>query len=166
MGIFDFLFGKKEELQEKKTESQSDDQQREVKYETKITSQQITKDQDKVRDIALKIIEEDPFKKEYDGKTDEDFTPFTNRIYQYQAITTVNVDVRRDYQKWLISIEGEVLGSLPETQRLEIEPHLEKDMLTAYVYVTGGPYKEYDKEIDGVRTGEVPFGLDIYLQFT
>lgn len=167
MGLFDFLKGNKKTDNQPKEKSAEDNQSQPIKYETKITAREVTADKATVENIVEKIIEEDPFKNFYDGKTDSDFSPFTDRLYKYQSVTTVNVDlVSEESNQLKIYIEGILLGTLPDDKVREINRYRGKDLLTAFVYVTGGPFKEYDKKSEAVKEGSAPYGLDIYIQFS
>ena len=166
MGLFDFLKGKKKESKPAAPAEQEAEQQS-IKYETKITARELKADPQTVKEIVNKMVDEDPFKTFYGGKTAEDFTPLTSRAYKFDNITTLNVDfVHKEKGRVLVNIEGIPLGFLTEEQALTVQKYQEKYLLTAYVYATGGPFLEYDKEKEDVVEGEAPYGLDIFIQFT
>ena len=166
MGLFDFLKGKKKESKPV-TPAEEETEQESIKYETKFTARDLKADPKTVKEIVDKMVEEDPFKTFYGGKTAEDFTPLTSRAYKFDAITTLNVDfVHKEKGRVLVTIEGIPLGFLKEEDALTVQQYQEKYLLTAYVYATGGPYLEYDKDKEDVVEGEAPYGLDIFVQFT
>lgn len=154
MGLFGALFGKKKQGEKKEEKTDSDVQ--EVKVETKWLASEVTADQEQIDRIAQAIIEEDPFKQEY-GKQ----LPDSKRTYKYTEVTTVNVDVRSE-KGYVLFIEGQKLGQLTEEQVKEIAPYFGISLLTAYVYVIGGPYKEEGSQDEK----EEPYDLEIYIQFT
>lgn len=160
MGLFDVLFGNKDEkdTQSRENEFKESDQDRIVKYATSFSSEEMSTDKETVAEIAQKIIAEDPFQKEYGGKTKEEITPLSGRVYKYQEVTTVNADIREGKDLY---IEGKKLGPLSEERVKEIEPY-KKDILMAYVYVTKGPYLEYSKESEQMEENVTPYELDIY----
>lgn len=169
MGLLDFLFGKKEDQKQTRSieEKEASNEPQKIKYETRWLAQDITKDRTVIEAIAQKMIEEDPFKTEYEGKESiMDFKRVGDKVNKYNEVTTVNIDVRSDNGSHKLIIEGIELGEIPEDKFQEVQPYYKKDDLTAYAYVTGGPYKQYNKEKDQVEESNVPYGLDIYLQFT
>lgn len=166
MGLLDFLFGKKEhqtkEVQKQETEENTPPQK--VKYETKWLAQHLTTDRAVIDTVAKKMIDEDPFKIEYEGKESVmDFKRIGEKVNKYNQVTTVNIDIQADDKTHKLVVEGIELGDIPEDKFKEIQPFFKKDILTAYAYVTGGPYKKYNEEVE---EGYSPFGLEIYLQFT
>ena len=169
MGLFDFFKKKDDNKTPNAAESTdaTESAQEIIQYETKITAREIKADPVTIKEIVEKMVEEDPFKRFYNGKTAEDFTPLTSRIYKYDNITTVNVDfVHKEKGRTLVTIEGIPLGFLTEEQADTIQQYHSKYLLTAYVYATGGPYMEYDTETESAVKKEAPYGLDMYIQFT
>ncbi|MFO8070048.1 MAG: hypothetical protein R6U02_08785 [Alkalibacterium sp.] len=167
MGLFDFFKSKKgDSVSRESTESKGTDEHA-VKHELKITDKDVQADEEIVDRIVEQMVEEDPFKNFYSGKTKDDFTPLSNQVFKFENITTVNVDfVNKAKGKTLVKIEDITLGSLPEDLANTIQSYQDKYLLTAFVYVTGGPYMIYDRKKDEVIEDEIPFGLDIYVQFT
>lgn len=168
MGLFDFLKGKNKVGQSdtvKKTDAETNVE--EIKYETKLTAREITNDAEVVQRIVEKIVDEDPFKNFYNGKTEDDFGVSSYRTYKYDTITTINIDLtEKDKNSLSIYIEGIFLGSIPQQKSDEINQYRETYLLTSYVYVTGGPFKEYSQTEETVKSGSAPYGLDIFIQFT
>lgn len=166
MGLFDFLTGKSKGKQPVKVNDKNT-QTETIKYETKLTARDITNDAEILKKIVEKMVEEDPFKNFYSDKSEVDFSVSSTRTYKYDSITTVNVNVvDEDKNELSIYIEGLLLGTIPQQLSHEIKQYQEKYMLTAYVYITGGPFKEYSKNTETVEDGAAPFGLDIFIQFT
>lgn len=167
MGLFDFFKSKKDTPDTSDQNNSQDNDQHIVRHEMQLTEKDLKADEETVDRIVEKMVEEDPFKNFYAGKTKEDMTPLSKQVYKYENITTVNVDfVNKDKGKTLIKIEGISLGFLPEDTALSLQSYQEKYLLTAFVYVTGGPYMAYDSNKEEVVEDEVPFGLDIFIQFT
>lgn len=138
-----------------------------IQYESKMTARSITKDSALIQSAIDRMIKEDPFKNYYTGKTDADFGPMSKRVYKYDAVTTVNVNlVSPDDHSCLLYVEGISLGEIPDSEKEKIDQYKENCLLTAYAYVTGGPYKEYSEAEQSVVELEDPYGLDIYIQFT
>lgn len=168
MGLFDFLKGK-EKIETKKqisTDSHKTEE-RVIHYETKLTARELKADQQTIDQIVEKMVEEDPFKRYYNGKTLEDMTPLASRLYKYADITTVNVDLdSKEKGRVMVVVEGTPLGYIPEQTAQTIQDRQEKHLLTAYVFVTGGPYMEYSKEQDKAIEDFSPLGLDIFIEFT
>lgn len=167
MGLFDFFKGKqKEESQSKPVNTEESDQIK-IQYETMLTAHELKADDARLRQVVDKMVEEDPFKNYYNGKSLEDMTPLTKRLYKYETITTVNVDFHiKEKDRILVVVENTPIGFLPEEKAKTIQDYQSRFLLTAFVYVTGGPYIEYDKETDSPVSGECPVGLDIFVQFT
>jgi len=169
MGLFDFFKKDKQDTPSADQSVQNDNEQQEetIKYKTKLTAREITTNPKTIQEIVDKMVTEDPFKNYYDGKTDAHFGPSSNRAYEYEVITTMNVDLVAEGKNNLqIYIEGTLLGDIPQKKAREINQYREKDILTAYVFVTGGRYKEYSEETNDVQEGTAPYGLDIFIQFT
>ena len=167
MGLFDFFKSKKDTPNASAQKDVQDSDQHSVKHEMQITEKDLQADEETVDRIVETMVEEDPFKNFYSGKTKDDMTPLSKQTYKYENITTVNVDfVNKDKGRTLVKIEGITLGFLPEDTALTLQSYQEKYLLTAFVYVTGGPYMAYDTTKEKVVEDDVPFGLDIYLQFT
>ncbi len=73
--------------------------------------------------------------------------------------------ITRDKGKVLVKIENITLGFLPEETARTVQSYQDKYLLTAFVYVTGGPYMMYDTKAEEAIEDDIPFGLDIYIQF-
>ncbi|GEK88535.1 hypothetical protein SAMN04488100_1192 [Alkalibacterium putridalgicola] len=167
MGLFDFFKSKKDTADTSAQNKLQDNDQHTLKHEMQITEKDLKADEETVDRIVEKMVEEDPFKNFYSGKTKEDMTPLSKQTYKYENITTVNVDfVNKDKGKTLVKVEGISLGFLPEDTALTLQSYQDKYLLTAFVYVTGGPYMAYDPNTETVIEDEGPFGLDIFVQFT
>ena len=163
MGLFDFLKRKQPTTQlEKNVPSSQSTELGETQFETRLRGASITNDAALIEEIVEKMVEEDPFQRFYQGMSDEDFGLGSKRTFQYTDVTTMNVDVSSTGD---ITIEGIRLGKIPEHEFAKIKNYHEKYMLTAYVYVTGGRYKEYDSEQDIVHEDSTPYNLDIFLQY-
>lgn len=168
MGLFDFLKGKNKvghsnSIKEKDAETNVE----EIKYETMLTAREITNNAEVIQKIVEKMVDEDPFKNFYNGKAEQDFGVSSSRIYKYDTITTINIDLTEEDKNSLsIYIEGIFLGNIPQQKSDEINRYREKHLLTSYVYVTGGPFKEYSQADETVKNGSAPYGLDISIQFT
>lgn len=167
MGLFDFFKSKKDTPDTSAQNKLEDNDQHTLKHEMQITHRDLKADEETVDRIVEKMVEEDPFKNFYSGKTKEDLTPLSKQTFKYENITTVNVDfVNKETGKTLVKIENIALGFLPEKTARTLQSHQDKYLLTAFVYVTGGPYMAYDPNKEDVIEDEVPFGLDIFVQFT
>ncbi|PRY83635.1 hypothetical protein [Alkalibacterium olivapovliticus] len=167
MGLFDFFKGQKNEETHNDPVTNEKSDQITIQYETKLTARELKADKTQITEIVDKMVEEDPFKHYYKGKTLEDMTPLAQRLYKYEAITTVNVDFHtKEKDRILVVVEGKPVGFIPEDKARTIQENQSRFLLTAFVYVTGGPYIEYDKEQDKPVAGESPLGLDIFIQFT
>ena len=167
MGLFDFFKSKKNTPDTSEQNKSQDNDQHSVKHEIQFTEKDLKADEETVDRIVEKMVEEDPFKNFYGGKTKTDMTPLSKQTYKYENITTVNVDfVNKDKGKTLVKIEEITLGFLPEETALTLQSYQEKYLLTGFVYVTGGPYMAYDSNKEEVIEDDVPFGLDIFVQFT
>lgn len=167
MGLFDFFKSKQADSTDKEPGKTEDTNQHVLKHEMQLTDKDLKADEEAVDRIVEKMVEEDPFKNFYSGMTKEDFTPLSRQTFKYADITTVNVDfINKDKGKTLVKVEGITLGFLPEETARTVQAHQEKYLLTAFVYVTGGPYMTYDPDKEAVTEDEVPFGLDLYIQFT
>lgn len=168
MGLFDFFKGKnKNETEQQASTDSHETEERVVHYETKLTAHELKADQQTIDQVVDKMVEEDPFKRYYNGKTLEDMTPLASRLYKYADITTVNVDLdSKEKGRVLVVVEGTPLGYIPEQKAETIQGFQKKHLLTAYVFVTGGPYMEYSKEEDKAVEDSSPLGLDIFVEFT
>lgn len=167
MGLFDFFKSNKRETVSNETRNNESNDEHSVKHELKFTDKDLHADEETVDRIVEKMVEEDPFKNFYSGKTKEDFTAASKQAFKYETITTVNVDfINKGKGKTIIKIEDITLGSLPEETAETLQSYQEKYLLTGFVYVTGGPYMTYDRDKEDVIEDEIPFGLDIYVQFT
>lgn len=164
MGLFDFL---KRKAKKSTTSTNVDPGQEEIiQYKTKITGKSITNQPDLIKKIVLKMVEEDPFKNFYGGKTDESFTLASGRVYKYAEISTMNVGLLAEKDSGLkILIEGIELGVLPENIATEMKPYYHKSTLTAYAFIRGGFFKEYSAETQSVSESYIPYDLDIFLQY-
>lgn len=147
-------------------EKTQDNKCQKIQYETKIPAKKITSSQEVIEMIVSKMVKEDPFKNFYTGKKDADFTPMSKRVYKYDAITTVNVNLVPQNETFTVSVEGISIGTLPESISGKLSGYYNQFMLTAYAYVVGGYYKEYDTTKEEVVEAFEPYGVDIYLQFT
>ncbi|MCC5894195.1 MAG: hypothetical protein JJU16_01905 [Alkalibacterium sp.] len=167
MGLFDFFKGKQKEESHSDPVSTTDSDQIKIQYETKFTAHELKADDATIKKVVDKMVEEDPFKHYYNGKTLEDMTPLTKRLYKYESITTVNVDFHtKEKDRILVVVEGTPIGFVPEEQAKTIQDYQSRFLLTAFVYVTGGPYIEYSQDENKPVEGESPAGLDIFVQFT
>lgn len=167
MGLFDFFKGKQKEESRTEPVNTEESDQVAVQYETKLTAHELKADNASIQQVVEKMIEEDPFKNYYNGKTLEDMTPLAKRIYKYESITTVNVDFNsKEKDRILVAVEGTPIGFVPEEKAKTLQDYQSRYLLTAFVYVTGGPYIEYSKEQDKPVEEEAPVGLDIFVQFT
>ncbi|WP_208560290.1 hypothetical protein [Marinilactibacillus kalidii] len=167
MKLFDrFKTKSKKAVSPSKTDTPQEKKCLKIKFETKIPADHITSSQEVIQMIVDKMVKEDPFKNFYTGKTDADFTPLSKRVYKYDAITTVNVNLVPQGETYAVSVEGISIGTLPSSISRKISEYYDDSMLTAYAYVTGGYYKEYDRVKEAVIEQEEPCGIDIYIQFT
>ena len=161
MRLFDFL--KKKDSEPKNTIPHVETEKgNTVQFEASWRASDLTSDNVLIEKVVDKIVAEDPFQKFYQGMSDADFGIGSKRVFEYTDITTMNVTI--DGTKLIV--EGIVLGTIPEKQLAEIKPYQDKYLLTAYVYVTGGRYKEYDSEVQTVVEGSMAYNLDIFLQYT
>lgn len=166
MKLFDFFKSNTQPSQTKLKKSTEIKSQK-IQYETKLAAQDITQDITVIQSIVDKMVKEDPFKNFYTGKTDSDFGPLSKRVYKYDAITTVNVNLLVDStDQYSVSVEGIKLGKISESISEEIAKYYGNYLLTAYAYVTGGYYKEYSREKDKVIENFDPYGLDLYIQLS
>ncbi|OJF95962.1 hypothetical protein [Alkalibacterium sp. 20] len=167
MGLFDIFKSKKSDSVSRDSSKSESSDEYAVKHELQITDKDLKADEETVDKIVEQMVEEDPFKNFYSGKTKDDFTPLLKQAFKYETITTVNVDfVNKAKGKTLVKIENITLGYLPEELAKTVQSYQDSYLLTAFVYVTGGPYMMYDRKQDAVIEDEVPFGLNIYVQFT
>ena len=150
----------------RKSEKTQDIKCQKIQYETKIPAKKITSSQEVIEMIVSKMIKEDPFKNFYTGKKDAYFTPMSKRVYKCDAITTVNVNLVPQNETFTVSVEGISIGTLPESMSGKLGEYYDKFMLTAYAYVVGGYYKEYDTTKEEVIEAFEPYDIDIYVQFT
>ena len=167
MGLFDFFKRKNKPASSSEPVSNEETDQITVKYEAKLTAHELKADESTINTVVAKMVEEDPFKNYYNGRTLEDMTALSKRVYKYESITTVNVDFNvKEKDRILVVVEGSPIGFVPEEKAKAIQEYQSKHLLTAFVYVTGGPYLEYDRETEQAVEGESPLGLDIFAQFT
>lgn len=167
MGLFDFFKGKDKNEPKKQPEETAESGPATIQYETKLTAHELKADQETIDQVVQTMVEEDPFKQYYKGRTLEDMTPLSSRTYKFETITTVNVDFNsKEKNRILVVVEGTPIGFIPEEKVQAIQEHQKKYLLTAFVYVTGGPYIEFNKEQDAAVEGQSPLGLDIFVQFT
>lgn len=167
MGLFDFFKSKDIGNTQREVKETQESEERVVQYETKLTAHELKADQQTIGEVVDKMVEEDPFKRYYNGKTLEDMTPLTARLYKYSDITTVNVDFNHKENGTIqVLVESIPLGYIPEQKATAIQDYQKKYLLTAYVFVTGGPYMEYSKEEEKAVDDSSPLGLDIFVEFT
>ncbi|WP_423188453.1 hypothetical protein ACO1PF_07520 [Alkalibacterium sp. f15] len=167
MGLFDIFKSKKSDSVSRDSSKSENSDEHAVKHELQITDKDLQADEETVDKIVEQMVEEDPFKNFYSGKTKDDFTPLSKQAFKFETITTVNVDlVNKAKGKILVKIENITLGYLPEELAKTVQSYQDSYLLTAFVYVTGGPYMMYDRKKEAVIEDEVPFGLNIYVQFT
>lgn len=161
------LFKSKKQPETTQLKKCTETKSQKIQYETKFTATDLTQDKVLIKSIVDKMVKEDPFKNFYTGKVDADFSPLSKRVYKYDAITTVNVNLLVDSKNhYNITVEGIELGSVPQSISKEFTHYYETYLLTAYAYATGGYYKEYSSETQKVIEGFDPYGLDLYVQFT
>lgn len=161
MGLFDFLKGKKkDDAPLPMATAREDVADEKVPFERKLSAREVTTDARVIQAIVEKMVAEDPFQNFYRGKTD---SQIVKRIYEYEEITTMNVDLAVEGREWRLSIEGILLGTLPQNLVAEMSPYYGKLVLTTYAYVTGGRYKELSE--GAVREGREPYDLAIYFQY-
>lgn len=167
MGLFDFLKNKTKNANPAVSNKAESTDDYTLVHEMKLTDRDLMADEATVDRIVEKMVDEDPFKNFYSGKTKDDFTPLSQPAYKYETITTVNVDfITKGKGKIGVKVEDITLGFLPEDKAEIIQSYQEKYLLTAFVYVTGGTYMLFDPKSEEVIEDETPFGLDIYVQFT
>lgn len=160
MGLFDFFKGNKKPVAPTATKAPEQSLGSDVKFETRMTDRQMVADKAVVQEIAKKIIAEDPFVKPYQGRVDVDFRDGERRIFEFEEVTTMNVAIEPDFT---LVVEGIALGKIPADKVEAIKPYFGSTMLTAFVYVIGGRSKQI---VEGeLAMSEIPYGLDIYLQF-
>lgn len=162
MGLFDFLKGKKKETNSLPEAADSVKEEGKVQFERKLSAREVTTDARVIQAVVEKMVAEDPFQNFYRGKSDDQIV---KRVYEYEEITTMNVDLAAESKEWQLSIEGISLGVLPPNIVEELSPYQGKYILTAYAFVTGGRYKEYREEAGAVQEGMSPYNVDIYLQY-
>lgn len=163
MGLFD-IFKRKP----KKTAPTNVDpgQDETIQYKIKLYGKRMTDQPELIKKVVMKMVEEDPFKNFYGGKTDEDFTVASRRVYKYSEISTMNVGILGDdVSGFKVLVEGIELGTVSTKVAAEMKPYHRKSTLTAYAFVTGGFFKEYLAETQEVKEGYVPYDLDIFLQY-
>lgn len=167
MGLFDFFRQNKKE----KTTSEivqpiniEETENSPIVFETKLTANDFNATSNLIESIVSKMVNEDPFQNFYKGMVDDDFIIGTKRVYRYEEITTMNVDIDTR-TKPILSIEGIQLGIVPEHIFSEMKKYESKHVLTTFVFVTGGPYKEFSNETNQIVSGETPYNLDVYIQY-
>ncbi|WP_225744782.1 hypothetical protein [Marinilactibacillus sp. Marseille-P9653] len=165
MKLFD-IFKSKPSISSRRSEKTQDNKCQKIQYETKIPAKKITSSQEVIEMIVSKMVKEDPFKNFYTGKKDAYFTPMSKRVYKYDAITTVNVDLVPQNDTFTVSLEGISIGTLPESISGKLSEYYDQFLLTAYAYVVGGYYKEYDTTEEKIIEVFEPYDIDIYVQFT
>ncbi|GEK91931.1 hypothetical protein [Alkalibacterium kapii] len=167
MGLFDFFKNKKVKPDSSAKNTLQDNDQHTLKHEMQLNEKDFNTDKETIAHIVEKMIQEDPFKNYFSGMTKEDMNARSERYYKYSEITTVNVDFTKSKDQGLvIKIEGISLGILSPEKAQTLESHQDNYLLTAFVYVTGGPFMAYDSTKEVVVEDEEPLGLDIFVQFT
>ncbi|MFC6464232.1 hypothetical protein ACFP65_04320 [Marinilactibacillus sp. GCM10026970] len=167
MKLFDIFKSKsKTPTSSCRTEKTQENKCQKIQFETKISAKKITSSQEVIEMIVAKMVKEDPFKNFYTGKKNSDFTPLSKRVYKYDAITTINVNLVPQSETFTVSVEGISIGTIPESISGKLSEYYDQFMLTAYAYVVGGYYKEYDTTKEKVVEAFEPYDIDIYVQFT
>lgn len=138
-----------------------------VQFEAKFIAQDLTLDTVFIQLIVDKMVKENPLKNFYTGKIDSDFGPLSKRVYKYDAVITVNVNLLVDSRdQYFAYIEGINLGKIPLSISKEFSKYYETYLLTACAYATGGYYKEYSTKEDKVIEAFNPYGLELHVQFS
>lgn len=172
MGLFDFFKRKATEKPKSTPENENDPSKSElsedtIQHEIKLNVREVTRDPQLIKEVAEKIIAEDPFVNSFERKPSVTLGNGAKRVYEYTNVTTMEVSFPSGAGSGLqLMIEGILVGNVPEEKARDIQQYQSSNILTAYVYVNGGPYTDYFQESSTVEKGEAPYDLDVYVQFT
>lgn len=138
-----------------------------IKYKFKINASDLSSDQTTINDIVKKIIRKDSSKRAFAGKKDSEISNINGSIYQFESYRTQQVNlVPSDDKRLDMYVENIRLGSLPPEFYEDAIYHLQSTIFMAFAYVTGGPFKFFDKESNRLVVDKEPFDLVIYVQFS
>lgn len=172
MGLFDFFKNRKKEpkssaIPADQISDENSSPAEDVVYKTRWMARKMGVSEKAIEQVVEQMVAEDPFQNFYGGKTDADIIVPGKKWYEYSEITTLNANLIEEGSSGLsLVVEGISLGRLPNEMADEIKPYLGKSMLTAYVFVLGGRYKEYVSETGKVEEGFIPYDLEINLQYS
>lgn len=173
MGLFDFLKKDKKEQEsvvEKKqtqvTNQAASDEEAEVVYELRLKASSMGVEQEAIQRAVKMMVAEDPFKNFYNGKDESDFLYIPRKIYKYEAITTMNIQLVPEKQDLWLVVENQKLGKLSTVDKQKIENYVGQYLLTGYAYIQGGEGKHYSPDIKEVLTDIEDYDLELTLQFS
>ena len=170
MRLFDFFKKGKNpgESATKMTDSgqQTAEQDGIVVFELQLKATDLGIEQELIQRAVERMVEEDPFQNFYAGKEESDLKYIATKVYQYELITTMNVQLVRKDQNVALVVEQQHLGNLPQTQSLAVQKYLDDYLLTGYAYIRGGKGKRYSPTTQTVQTDVEDYELEITLQFS
>jgi hypothetical protein len=137
-----------------------------IEYKMQLNASELTSNQELIDSIVKKLIQQDTSKRQYAGRSDKEFFKHKQRVYQYESYRTQNVKLVPNANRFDIYVEGVYIGKLPKEYTKETKHFLQSTVVMAFAYVTGGPYKFYDKKAYRVKQGKEPFDINIYIQFS
>lgn len=138
-----------------------------IEYKIHLTAKELTSNQDTINTITSKIIENDPNKRKYAGKSAQEFKKSANKIFKYESYRTQNVKiVPSNADRLDIYIDDIFLGKLPNEYTKNTLSYLQSTIVANFAYIKGGPYKYYNGETEQIIKDYEPFDLTIYIQFS
>lgn len=138
-----------------------------IQYKMQIFASELNVDHKVIESIVDKVIKKDYSKRKFAGKSDADMTTYPEKIYLYESYRTnkVNLVPSQDGRLELF-IENIYLGELPDYYTKDALHYLQSTIIMPFAYITGGPYKKWNSTADEIETGNDPYDLTIYIQFS
>lgn len=138
-----------------------------IQYKLQVFASELTSNSEVIESIVKKVIKKDNTKRTYAGKSDEDLTTYSNKIYQYESYQTNKVKlVPSQNDRLELFIEDIYLGELPEHYTTDALHYLQSTIIMSFAYINGGPYKQWNGQTNALERGIDPYDLTIYIQFS
>ncbi|MCC5895663.1 MAG: hypothetical protein JJU16_09405 [Alkalibacterium sp.] len=138
-----------------------------IQYKLQVFASELTSNQEVIDSVVKKIIKKDNTKRTYAGKSDQDLTTYTNKIYQYESYQTNKVKLVPSQSDRLdLFIEDIYLGELPEHYTKDALHYLQSTIIMSFAYINGGPYKLWNGPDNELEQGTDSYDLTIYIQFS
>lgn len=138
-----------------------------TQHKISFSASDITNNQTVIDSIVEKVIRKDYSKRIYAGKRDEDIEACKEKIYQYESYRTKKVKlIPNQTNEMEVYVEDIYLGKLPEHHTREALFYLQSAVVMSFAYISGGPFKQFNPNLDSMEKGSEPYDLSVYIQFS